>query len=87
MLNRLYLVINMFVFIFTYIHEIKTNEKKAIILKESEKEHMGGFGRRKGKGGMWNYNLKKEVSKHKKTSKYIFNKLMQRFSFTQNIWL
>lgn len=50
--NRLYLVINMFVFISTYIHEIKTNEKKAIILKESEKEHMGGFGRRKGKGGM-----------------------------------
>ena len=48
MMNSLYLVIYMF----SNIYEIKTSEKEALNLKESEKEHMGGFGRRKGKGEM-----------------------------------
>lgn len=35
------------------------NEKKVMDLQKSKKEYMGGFGKRKGKGKSYNYNIKR----------------------------
>lgn len=47
-------------FVCMYLHERKTSKKEAINLKESGKEHMGRFGRRKGTGAILElyFNLK-----------------------------